>query len=278
MPSSSVKISSLHVYPVKSCRGIDLPQSEVGGDGLKHDRRYLITDQKGKFLTQRELPKMATLRPELQGSDLFLAHGAERMNLSSIVTSTKTTVEVWKDGVSASDLGPQAAEFVTDVLGSYEGGALKVFRIDPSYNRATSAEKYGVAAKYAFSDSFPYLILSQASLDDLNDKLKDSGSPKVPMNRFRPSIVLDGIGPYGEDTAKELQIEGTGIRFAVVTPCTRCRITTVDQESGEMHKEPLITLRKHRFVRPYGICFGSYAVLSSGQGSTLKVGAKVSVT
>jgi uncharacterized protein YcbX len=265
-------ITALNVYPVKSCRGIALTQARLTETGFQHDREWLVTTPDGKFITQRERPLLAQIETALSGDQLVLRN-PKGFELALPLNTTGHEVEVtcWRDRCAAFDAGDEAAAWLTEHLGK----PARLVRFDQRRKRPSATEwTQGVEALNQFSDGFPWLLISQASLDELNTRLKQP----LPMNRFRPNIVVDGLAPFGEDEVHEF-VAGN-VRLRVVKPCTRCAITTTDQLTGErLSEEPLKTLKEFRFDRGLrGVTFGQNMVLASGLGSELKVGQRLDVT
>jgi uncharacterized protein len=265
-------ITALNVYPVKSCRGIALTQGRLTATGFEHDREWLITSPEGKFLTQRERPLLAQIETALTSDQLVLRkpNGAE-LSLPLNMTGPEVEVTIWKDRCGAFDAGDEAANWLTEHIGK----PARLVRFDQRRKRPCAEEwTQGVEAYSQFSDAFPWLLISQASLDELNTRLKQP----LPMNRFRPNIVVDGLAPFGEDEVNEF-IAGD-VRLRAVKPCTRCAITTTDQMTGERTtEEPLKTLKEFRFDRGLrGVTFGQNMILVSGLGNELKVGQRLDVT
>lgn len=265
-------ITALNIYPVKSCRGIALTQARLTETGFEHDREWLVTTPEGRFLTQRERPLLAQIETALTADRLVLRrpNGAD-LQLPLNMTGPEIEVTIWKDRCGAFDAGDEAAAWLTEHLNK----PVRLVRFDARRKRPSEAEwTQGVPAFNQFSDAFPWLLISQASLDELNTRLKQP----LPMNRFRPNIVVDGLAPFGEDEVNEF-IAGD-VRLRAVKPCTRCAITTTDQITGERTtEEPLKTLKEFRFDRRLrGVTFGQNMVLASGLGIELKVGQRLDVT
>lgn len=259
-------IASLHVYPVKSCRGIALAQAELTPRGLRHDREWMVVAPEGRFLTQRELPRLALIKPEIADHELRLqAPGTDRIavTLDDAGTAPSREVTVWGDTVLARDEGDAAARWLSDFLRR----SVRLVRFDPSRRRATDPVwSAGQPGESAFSDGYPVLVLSRASLGDLNARMPQA----LPLDRFRPNLVLDGCDPYAEDSLRVLQSGTATLRL--VKPCTRCIITTTDQSTAERDgEEPLRTLRGYRWSGELrGVTFGQNAIVESV--GTLRVG------
>lgn len=259
-------ITALNIYPVKSCRGVALDAARIGTMGFEHDREWLIVRADGRFITQREEPRLALIEPSLNAARLSLnAPGMERLDVPAALADNPVEVICWRDRCAAFDAGLDAARWLERYLGSPH----RLVRFDPTQRRIASMEwTHGVEALNQFSDGFPFLVISQASLDDLNSRL----SSPLPMNRFRPNIVIDGVRAYGEDEIHELV--SAQITLRIVKPCARCAITTTDQTRGERDgDEPLRTLRSYRFSRELkGVLFGQNVILMEGIGRELRVG------
>jgi uncharacterized protein YcbX len=265
-------ITALNVYPVKSCRGIALTQARLTETGFEHDREWLVTTPEGRFVTQRERPLLAQIETALTADRLVLRrpNGAD-LQLPLDMTGPEIEVTIWKDRCAAFDAGDEAAAWLTAHLDK----PARLVRFDVRRKRPSETEwRQGVPAFNQFSDGYPWLLISQASLDELNTRLKQP----LPMNRFRPNIVVDGLAPFGEDEVDEF-VAGD-VRLRAVKPCTRCAITTTDQITGERTtEEPLKTLKEFRFDRGLrGVTFGQNMVLVSGLDNELKVGQRLDVT
>lgn len=236
----TLRLTGLNVYPIKSARGIALGESELDQFGLRYDRRWMVVDESGVFLSQRSHSRLALVVPSIRG-------GALRVNAPGMPTletplhplaTVATTVAVWDDISPATWLGEKAAQWFSDFLGctcSLVHMADDVFRpADPTFAPPRS--------QVSFADAFPFLLISEESLADLNRRLTEP----LPMNRFRPNLVVSGGEPYSEDDWRRIQIGD--IRMQVVKPCARCVVTTTDQSTGERSKEPLRTLARYRRV------------------------------
>jgi uncharacterized protein YcbX len=264
-------LQSLHVYPLKSARGIDPASAMLAATGLAGDRRWMLVTPGGRFLTQREQPRLALIRTALRGTTLELgAPGLGDLRLDEDAPGTATRVRVWNDECDGIDVGEAAADWASRAIGT----PCRLLRFDPRRTRLSSAQWTGdIAAPNQFTDGFPLLVANRASLDELNGRL----AVPLPMNRFRPSLVLDGLAPWEEDRIDELRIGA--VRLRLVKPCTRCRITTIDQDSGTpCGEEPLPTLKSYRYdAALHGVLFGVNAIILAGVGTTLVNGAAVEV-
>jgi hypothetical protein len=273
-----IEISSLFIYPVKSLQGIALQQATLTTQGLAFDRQWMVTDASGHFVTQRQLPNMAQIRVRLTADALLLEHDSQPPLTITLHTSSAQRVEVvvWRDHCQAYDEGDAASQWLTQILGQWQGGDLRLVRfaddftrpVDPNYMNGDSADT-------AFSDGYPFLIVSEESLQALNAQLAANGASPVPMTRFRPNIVIRGIEAFGEDRCVTLTVSTQAYRFAIRKPCQRCKTTTVDQQTGVISnpKEPLKTLTA---MNPYphltGAYFGQNATLTSGDKQVISVG------
>ena len=266
------RITALNIYPVKSCRGIALERATLAATGFIHDRQWMIVRPNGRFITQREEPRLALIEPSLGNAVLTLQMpNAAALTVPMDANAGALEVQVWDDKCVAFDAGDAAAAWLEGILGK----PYRLVRFDPAHKRPSSAKYTGdIEALNQFSDGFAYLVISQGSLDDLNTRLPQP----LPMNRFRPNIVLDGVPPYAEDTATEFFSDGVRLRSAKL--CARCVITTTDQSRGERDgDEPLKTLRSYRFNRESrGIMFGQNVILAEGAGRELRVGDELDIT
>ena len=270
-----IRITAINVYPVKGCRGIGLESARLAATGFEHDREWLIVRPDGRFMTQREEPRLALIEtalvdtrsaPEQTEKTLRLrVPGGNELDVSFAASAREVEVTCWKDRCAAFDAGEEAAEFLTRYLGS----PVRLVRFDARRKRPSNPQwTPGVEALNQFSDGFPWLLISEASLEDLNSRLER----KMPMNRFRPNIVVSGLPPFGEDQLHELTAGAVRLRRA--KPCTRCIVTTTEQSTGTRDgDEPLRTLAKFRFDRELkGVVFGQNLILIEGIGAELRVG------
>ncbi len=239
-----LELSEIWVYPVKSLGGISLPEAQVTDRGLELDRRWLLVDDSGLFLSQREHSELALFRPEIIGDYLRITHRSSMEFIDIALrpvfsdANSKIRVTVWEDIIDAFEVSDRATEWFTKQIG---------FSVRLVYMPEESERKldprYAITGDEitSFSDAYPFLIIGQSSLDDLNGRLK----VKVPMNRFRPNFVFINGEAFDEDTWGEFKIGE--VSFVGVKPCDRCVMTTVDQEKGMISgKDPLKTLAKFR--------------------------------
>jgi uncharacterized protein YcbX len=231
-------LSALTVYPIKSAGGIAACEWEVDGFGLRYDRRWMVVDPRGRMITQRTHPRLALARPAIEGARLLVrAPGREPLALPlHPTTAVATTVTVWDDTCAALWQGEPAAGWFSRLLGTE---AALVYLPDATWRPANPAFA-PPSARVSFADAFPLLLLSEESLAELNRRLANP----LPMNRFRPNLVIRGGRAFEEDDLGAFIIGGIG--FRAVKPCDRCVVTTTDQESGARGAEPLSTLATFR--------------------------------
>lgn len=235
-----LRLTGLTIYPIKSARGIALEESEVDQFGLRYDRRWMVVDETGSFLSQRSHPRLALVVTSISNGTLQVdAPGMPTLETPlGPKASVATSVTVWDDTCSATWVGEQAAEWFSDFLGS----PCSLVHMADDVVRPANPAYAPPGVRVGFADSFPFLMISEESLADLNRRLADP----LPMNRFRPNLVVAGGEPYAEDGLGKIEIGG--VRLRVVKPCERCLITTTDQATGERGKEPLRTLATYRKV------------------------------
>lgn len=262
---TDIKISELNIYPVKSLRQITLAESLVESFGLQHDRRWMVVDESGEMITQRQKTRMCLVQPSLFDSGIILsAEGMEDISIDNPVGGNKLAVTVWNDQCQANDAGDEAAEWLSEFLS--EGCRLVHFP-DNEF-RQVDLEYAKEGDRTAFSDGFPLLLTSQASLDDLNRRLAEP----VPMKRFRPNLVVKGCDAFIEDNWKKFRIGN--ITFRVVKPCSRCIIPNIDIDTAKKNNEPARTLATFRRTGN-NILFGQN-VIAENEGK-LAVGMPVEI-
>lgn len=277
-------LTQIFLYPVKSCAGLALPEATLTSAGLRaggvRDREWMVVDDGGQFLTQRELPRMALIAPRLAGDTLELrAPGMATLALPlaqpAAGQALTRAVGLWDDRVLADDCGEAAAAWFSAALGA----RCRLVRFGAAAVRQTSgAWTGGVPAPTLFADGYPLLVIGAASLEDLNDKLVAAGRAALPMNRFRPNLVIDGIDAFDEDYVDTFAFGAA--RLKPVKPCPRCPIPSVDQASGEVGADPLDILQAYRRnARLDGaVCFGMNCIVAAGAGERLVVGQAVAAT
>jgi uncharacterized protein len=278
---STVRIAALAVHPIKSCGAVPVDEAALIETGLEWDREWMLVDRHGDMLTQRELPRLALVRPDWKSGQWRLrAPGMLALHLSPDSVGDATEVQVWDDRVKAYDMGDLAAQWFADLLGAPHGLGVRLVRFDPEQRRLSSRQWTGaLEAENAFSDGFPILVVNTASLADLNRRLEARGQPAVAMTRFRPNVVLDGLEPWDEDHLREIVVatdEGEVV-LKLVKPCGRCTIPNVDPDSAATGHEPGDTLAGFRADARVGgaVTFGVNAVIAAGFGHTLRIGQAV---
>jgi uncharacterized protein YcbX len=248
-----ITVASLHVYPVKGLKGIDLDHAQATEMGLQHDRRWMIVDANGEFITQRSHPRMATVWTDLDGEALALSAPdmpEVRVPLEPPLAGM-LRVRVWKSVCNALPVSRAADEW----LSQYLGDDLRLVYMPPESKRYSNPDYAGTGKRVGFADGYAYLVVGQASLDDLNRRLAARGPAPLPMKPFRPNIVLAGSAPYAEDGFRDIRLGEAVLRG--VKPCGRCEVTTTDQSTGEVRgPEPLATLSGYRDSREFGVMFG----------------------
>lgn len=273
-----IQVTDIYIYPVKSLKGVRLKEAETGLRGFKYDREWMITDSDYQFLTQREIEAMATITVSIAKDFLLLqsSKGNElKINLNA-KRGESVQVSVWRDTCNAYDEGEAASYWLTDELGYWQGKTLRLVRFCSDRKRPVPAKYlHGREAESAFSDQFPYLITSWDSLKKLNEGLRENGKQEVTMARFRPNIVVSDIASIENKTSLDLTSQDGNYEFGLRKPCKRCKITTINQDTGEIidFKEPLSTLTSLNFSSEnYGAFFGQNAILLSDQDCVISVG------
>jgi uncharacterized protein len=267
-------LSSINIYPVKSLGGISLKTAQVQRRGLEYDREWMVVDPSGHFVTQREIPQMALIETAITSGALVLSHNSHGQISVPLDTTQHAarnvkdllSVRVWKDLCPAYDQGDEAADFLSDFLDKN----VRLVRMEHGFERRVDQD-YAISQSdiVGFADGFPVLVISEESLVELNEKLEFP----LPMNRFRPNITVSGGTAFVEDSWSEIAVGAS--RLALRKPCARCPITTIDQETAEMSKEPLRTLS---FFRKQNgkVMFGQNAVvLKTG---AISIGDKIETT
>ena len=253
-------ISSLHVYPIKSCAGHELTRAEFDVRGIRNDRSWIVAAdgrQPGRtgplgMLTQREAPALALVQPGLAEKVLALsAPGMEDLRVPRIEEGRTRNVDVWGDLCDGIDQGDDAADW----LSTYLGTPCRLLYFKPDFVRPVDPDYAPRSGdQVGFADGFPLLMISEASLADLNARL----SEPIRMNRFRPNVVVADCPPYAEDTWKRVRVGE--VELDLVKPCGRCATTLVEQETGTTGKEPLRTLATYRKLGRPAPSFGQNAV------------------
>lgn len=260
----TVTVTGLYRYPIKSCAGTALTAAILEPRGIRHDRELLIVDAAtDRFLTQRELPRLALITPQIAGGELR-AHAPSMtpLTLPIIADGPTREVVVWRDRCAAVDQGDAAADWLSAFLGQ----PCRLVRMAPAFVRPVDPDYATPGDQVGFADGFPCLLIAEESLAALNERLAEP----LPMNRFRPNIVIAGGAPFGEDRMSRLRIGE--IVFSAPKSCARCTITTVDQATGATGKEPLRTFATFRRARR-GVMFGQNLIHANT--GTIRVGDRV---
>jgi uncharacterized protein YcbX len=263
-------ISELNIYPLKSGRAIPQEKVRLGVTGFEWDRHWMAASPEGVFMSQRTQPRLALVVPELTDNTLTLhAPGLQPLPVPVSPDGPAQSARVWRDSITALDLGNDAAKWLTEAIGV----DARLLRISPVLDRRANPEYAGpTPAPVSFADGFPVLVCNAASLAYLNTRMPSA----IGMERFRPNIVLEGLEPFEEDRISELRFETVTLRL--VKPSTRCLITATDQLTGQASTNPLPALRTFRFDKMLkGVTFGENAVIAHGVGQVLKRGGTCSV-
>jgi uncharacterized protein YcbX len=273
-------LNGLYVYPVKSMKGIALDKAVLTPKGLQHDRIWMVVRPDGRFVTQRGLPRLALVNTRLDADAVVLSmegHGSVTLPFDG-GGGTAVATKVWGDECRAVDEGPHVARWLTDTLESEQ--KLRIVRMAPGFRRPQNQpERFGKDTTTHFADSAPFLVANQASLNELNRELQAQGHETVPMDRFRPNIVVDGLEPFAEHHIASLS--GAGWRLAMADACERCLVTTIDQQTAQRNpaREPYMTLRRINPVpgpKP-APAFAQHAVLDCGGGQRVQTGSSLRV-
>lgn len=275
-------LSQLILYPIKSCAGMAVTEAAATVSGLSaqgvHDREWMLVTPDGQFLTQREFPRMATIVPRVEGDCLVVsAPGMAPLSLPLAQQATAGTVrvQIWDDVVDAVDCGDAAAQWFEQAL----GGACRLVRFLPGLDRPTSEKWTGGAPSSArFADAYPLLLIGASALEEINARMLAAGRDALPMNRFRPNLVVEGTDPFEEDYTEALQ--AGDILITPVKPCARCPIPAIDQATGIPGPDPLDILQSWRTkaILDGAVCVGMNCIVTQGQGGVLRVGQELDVS
>lgn len=265
------RISALYCYPVKGCAPVALTESLLTSAGLRHDRSFMVISAAGGYQTQRRHPRMARIRPEISADGTRLVLEAPEVGSVDVrvdVAGSRRDVDLFGAPYQGIDQGDVVAGWLSETLGVPS----RLVRVPPDHNRVTDGQTPGTSG---YADSCPVHVVSEASLESLNHKLRSNESEAVPMSRFRPNIVLSGHGePHLEDRVHSARIGAAELGYAKLA--IRCVVTTVDQALGtKSGPEPLRTLATYRRATGGGVAFGAkFAVTAT---STITVGDTVTV-
>ena len=264
---ATVRLGAIAIYPVKGCRQTALAATALGARGLEGDREWMVTRPDGTFLSQRTHPALARIVPQRTNDGLTLAcPGLEPLAVAATGRSPRE-VRVWDDRMLAADAGEAAADWLGRALGT----PARLVNLAPYTQRHANRAYVGPRdVPVSFADGYPILVCSRASLEELNRRLEWP----VPMDRFRPNVVLDGLEAFAEDRLSALRIGNVLLRL--VKPCTRCSVPGVDQLTGARCRDPIPALKAFRYDKTLrGVTFGVNAVAEGPAGARLEVGAAV---
>ena len=265
-------LSEINIYPIKSLKGISLKEAKIERRGWEFDRRWMLIDENNKFLTQREFPKMATIETEIKENGLQVSNGAEKLIVPFEIEENSTEkVKIWQNKCAAKINEKPINEWFSEILGANIRLALMPEETQRKVNYFYAVQKDD---HVSFADAYPFLLIGESSLEDLNSRLEKP----LPMNRFRPNLVVSGAESFAEDGWKKIKI-GAAI-FHIVKPCARCVMTTIEQNTGEKQGvEPLKTLATFRIPKrslKKKILFGQN-LIAENAGEILRVGDKIEV-
>ena len=269
--TASARVTRLFHYPVKSLRGIELPAARIEATGIAFDRQWMVVDEAGRFLTQRTHPHMARIVPRIDGGVLTLSlAGFPDLTVRPGEGGEILEVTIWDDFCRAQSQGHSADEWLSRALGE----PVRLARVTQDMGRRASYQyAQDVAAPIGFPDGFPLLVCNEASLADLNTRLPQP----MPIERFRPNLVIAGLAPWDEDRIDRIVCGALALKL--VKPCTRCSIPTFDHLSGEPAFNVLRVLKTFRFdAALHGVTFGENAVIERGVGTTLAAGTPCEVS
>ena len=265
-----MRISEINIYPIKSLKGISMTEAEVEDRGFEHDRRWMLVDENNKFITQREFPVMARIDVSIGIEGLGITFEGDRIFVPAVppANGKPKRVTVWDSSVKSEFYPEDIYKWFSEILGIKCRLAAMTEISDRKVSPFYAVRKFKDVV--SFADGYPYLLIGQGSLMDLNARLVQP----VPMNRFRPSLVVEGSDPFAEDTWKRIRVGST--EFHIVKPCGRCVMTTIDQSRGEKTgTEPLKTLASYRTKRGK-VLFGQN-LIAEAPGGTVRVGDEIEV-
>jgi uncharacterized protein YcbX len=266
-PMTAYEITGLFIYPIKGCAGHRVDAAAMTERGFENDRLYMVVDPDGMFITQRQIPSLCLVSPSLINGGLRLQSPSQpQIDVPLRQGGDLKAVTIWRDTCIAVDQGQAAADWLSSFLGT----ECRLMRMSDEHPRQVHQDYGQPEDIVSFADGFPFLITNEASLDDLNSKLKEP----VPMDRFRPSIVVRGASAFEEDNWVSLHSESTNVD--IVKPCARCVVTTTDQKTAARGVEPLKTLATYRKVDGNQILFGQNAI--PRRVGTMRVGEMAHIT
>jgi uncharacterized protein YcbX len=275
---STLKITGLFIYPIKSMKAIALEQAQLTPMGLLNDRLWMVVRSNGRFVTQRDIPQLALVHTGLNEEGVVLSmpgHGSVTVPFE-FADGHRIETNVWGDVCQTVDQGERISRWLTQALGSES--PLRLVRMNPEFSRPQNhAEIFGEETTTVFADAAPFLVANEASLDRLNSELESNSLRRVPMNRFRPNIVVQGLDPFAEHELAGLNADHYQLKLR--TPCERCVVTTIDQDTAEKdpQRQPFKTLAT---INPMpgndkAPAFAQYATLGHGTGQYMELGDRI---
>lgn len=257
------RVAQLFVYPIKALGGIALKEAQLVNSGIAYDRQWMLVDENNRFITQREIPELALFEVQLLANSLRVRYGRQSILIPKCLPDDRRLVHtrIWKNKVTALREAPLINEWFSDLLGQDVCLVRKASQDDRHVDQHPDAP-------INFPDSNQFLIIGQSALDQLNRKLPNP----IRINRFRPNLVFTGGEPHVEDGWRSLRIGATRLEW--IKACARCKVTTVDQETGEVGPEPLLTLSKYRRW-DRNIWFGQYFKLAERGEGMISVGQEL---
>ncbi len=271
----SAEITGLTIYPVKSMQGIPIQDAALTDQGLENDRRFMVVNASGRFVTQRDLPLLASIQTRLEADGVVLSragHGSVVIPFAA-TGGERIQTKVWGDECETIDLGEKISRWLSSALDS--SSTLRLVRMAPNFVRPQNQpDRLGQDTNTVFADASPLLVANEASLEALNHELEARSLSTVPMNRFRPNIVLQGLAPFAEHQVTELKSKNYDLKLC--GPCERCVVTTIDQATGIKNPEhqPFKTLRDINSIpgNVWAPSFAENAVIQRGTGQRISVG------
>jgi uncharacterized protein YcbX len=269
------RVTDLYRYPIKSCRGEPLTELAVEPWGLAGDRRWMVVDANGRFVTAREYPRLLLAKPSVTADSITLS-GPDRPTLTVAIPTPdpRLSVTVWDSTVAATPADARAGDWFSDIVGQ----PVQLVYLDDPTRRATNPEHSHDGDRVSFADGYPLLLTTHGSLEQLNSLVAQGPHPAegpLPMMRFRPNVVIDQTPAWDEDQWTVLRIGS--VVFRVASGCGRCVMTTVDPDTSAKGKEPLVTLAKHRRWDG-GLWFGVNLIPDApGADAHLEVGDKIEI-
>ena len=263
-----LRLSNIFIYPIKGCSGISLDRAELQDRGIKYDRRWMLVDESGEFISQRSFPELALIEVNIANEYLKLSYKDSNhwVHLHSAKRGDSIKVKVWNDYVTGFLTAEEDHQWFSEIL---KRKIRLVAMLDESVRPVDSRYAITKTEEVSFADGYPFLIIGESALGKLNSKIN---SEPLKMDRFRPNFVFSGGEPHEEDSWKEFKIGNN--HFYGVKPCARCLVTTIDQQTGLAGKEPLKSLSGYR-RKGNKILFGQNCLLKSGD--TIKVNDEITI-